>query len=149
MFVFSTTSMATARETNGTEKCEPKGSPLRQSRDTTRLVFSPPHPKDALSAEITARRRNAVRLAEAQAAMKEGGRESAVQAVSGLRARCLELEELVARLTREIQTAQEDLSSQVSASMAARATGCVPDPRYKTAVLLKIDYCRTAAPTVP
>lgn len=46
--------------------------------------------------------------------MKEGGRESAVQAVSGLRARCLELEELVARLTREIQTAQEDLSSQVS-----------------------------------
>lgn len=71
--------------------------------------------KDALSAEITARRRNAVRLAEAQAATKEGGWESAVQAASGLRARCLELEELVARLTRDIQTAQEDLSSQVRA----------------------------------
>ena len=72
--------------------------------------------KDALSAEITARRRNAVRLAEAQAATNEGGRESAVQAASGLRARCLELEALVARLTRDIQTAQEDLSAQVGAS---------------------------------
>ncbi|CAM9812348.1 unnamed protein product [Scytosiphon promiscuus] len=75
--------------------------------------------QDALSAEITARRRNAVRLAEAQAAIKEGGRESAVQAVSGLRARCLELEELVARLTREIQAAQEELSSQTHIKLAA------------------------------
>ncbi|CAM9766546.1 unnamed protein product [Ectocarpus fasciculatus] len=75
--------------------------------------------QDALSAEITARRRNAVRLAEAQAATKEGGRESAVQAASGLRARCLELEELVARLTRDIQTAQEDISSQTQTQLAA------------------------------
>ncbi|CAM9150550.1 unnamed protein product [Ectocarpus sp. 12 AP-2014] len=75
--------------------------------------------QDALSAEITARRRNAVRLAEAQAATKEGGRESAVQAASGLRARCLELEELVARLTRDIKTAQEDISSQTQTQLAA------------------------------
>eukprot|EP00903_Cladosiphon_okamuranus_P005748 g5703.t2 len=75
--------------------------------------------QDALSAEITARRRNAVRLAEAQAATQEGGRESAVQAASGLRARCLELEELVARLTRDIQTAQEELSSQTQNQLAA------------------------------
>lgn len=79
-----------------------------QRKNTSVLIL-----KDALSAEITARRRNAVRLAEAQAATKEGGRENAVQAASGLRARCLELEELVARLTRDIQIAQEDLSSQV------------------------------------
>ncbi|CAM9852110.1 unnamed protein product [Ectocarpus sp. 6 AP-2014] len=75
--------------------------------------------QDALSAEITARRRNAVRLAEAQAATKEGGRENAVQAASGLRARCLELEELVARLTRDIKTAQEDISSQTQTQLAA------------------------------
>ncbi|CAM9392979.1 unnamed protein product [Ectocarpus sp. 12 AP-2014] len=75
--------------------------------------------QDALSAEITARRRNAVRLAEAQAATTEGGRESAVQAASGLRARCLELEELVARLTRDIKTAQEDISSQTQTQLAA------------------------------
>ena len=67
-----------------------------------------------MSAEITARRRNALRLAEAQAASTEGGRENAVQTASGLRARCLELEELVARLTQDIHTAQEELSSQVS-----------------------------------
>ncbi|CAM9761139.1 unnamed protein product, partial [Ectocarpus sp. 13 AM-2016] len=75
--------------------------------------------QDALSAEITARRRNAVRLAEAQAATKEGGRESAVQAASGLRARCLELEELVVRLTRDIKTAQEDISSQTQTQLAS------------------------------
>lgn len=87
--------------------------------------------QDALSAEITARRRNAVRLAEAQAAAKEGGRESAVQAASGLRARCLELEELVARLTRDIQTAQEDLSSQVNASAATAAPALLTNSARK------------------
>lgn len=54
-----------------------------------------------------------MRLAEAQAATKEGNRESTVQMASGLRARCLELEELVARLTRDIRSAQEEMSSQV------------------------------------
>ncbi len=84
-------------------------------------LLQPPVPfatiQDALSAEITARRRNAVRLAEAQAAASEGGRESAVQAASGLRARCLELEELVVRLTKDVQIAKEDLSSQVCAEL--------------------------------
>lgn len=54
-----------------------------------------------------------MRLAEAQAATKEGNRENTVQMASGLRARCLELEELVARLTRDIRSAQEEMSSQV------------------------------------
>ncbi|CAM9151764.1 unnamed protein product, partial [Laminaria digitata] len=75
--------------------------------------------QDTLSAEITARRRNALRLAEAQAASTEGGRESAVQTASGLRARCLELEEVVARLTQDVHTAQEELSSQTQAQLSA------------------------------
>lgn len=79
-------------------------------------IISAPR-QDALSAEITARRRNALRLAEAQAVTKEGGRESFVQVTAGLKARCLELEELVMGLVRDTRTAQEELSSQTQAKM--------------------------------
>lgn len=73
--------------------------------------------QDALSAEITARRRNAVRLAEAQAATKEGGRECVVQATANLKSRCIELEEVVKGLTADMQRTQEETSSQTQAKM--------------------------------
>lgn len=99
-----------------------------------RPTLYPPPPslcyrQDALSAEITARRRNALRLAEVQTATTEGERESAVQMASGMRVRCLELEELVARLTRDVRTAQEDLSSQVSLCRFAYFHSCTINRR--------------------
>ncbi|CAM9467071.1 unnamed protein product, partial [Choristocarpus tenellus] len=71
--------------------------------------------QDALSAEITARRRNAVRIAEAQAVTMESDREGMVQTVAGLRAHCVEVEERVTRLTTEVRNeVRNEVRSQLT-----------------------------------